>query len=352
MKNSQNKNTQKPFDEDAMLRMIYDRVKTQGLRSHWEKQPRESAMKKRSLLLIGFALVSVFALILFNPFVNLNKDDSKTVAAIVSVDINPSFELSVNNAGLVIKIDALNPDAESLDYIDLIGLPVEDAVDKIVERAETAGFIDIDDLEDDYVVVSTVLLKGTAAQLGDTLQTRLRDRIKLSDPLQCISLVQIKATLQEQLEAKNRNLPIGLYVLNAAIQNQNGEILSVKEFFSDEANRSAIKTRASINEVTKDKIRERVETALNQLDETGVDTSEIRTRLENAGETEMQQIQNEVQNQVNQQGNPDNGNGTQTQDGSGSETGTGTKNGQPDDSGTQSGQPSDSGTGGSGGMAH
>ena len=351
MKKSPVRNTLKPFDEDNMLQQIYARAETQGLRSRWAKQPKESPMKKNSLWFAGFALMAVLALVLFNPFGSLNKDNSKTVAAIVSVDINPSFELSVNPAGLVIKIDALNADAESLDTSNLIGLPVEEAVDKIVALAEDAGFIDITDLEDDYVLVSTVVMQGAAAQLGDTLQTRIQDRIRLSEPLQCVYLVQLKATLHELTQDRDRDVPIAQNDNNETIQNQNGEMLSVKEFFSEEANRNAIKNRARINEVTPGKIRERVETALNQLEEEGVDTSEIRTRLENAGEEDMLQIQTEVQNQVQQQGNPDNDNGNQPDQGNDDQSG------QPDGSGSEtSGSPSDagsgSGSGASGGGSH
>ena len=346
MKNNSKTTTQRPFDEATMLRLIYQKADQQGLRSGWAKAPQENAVKKHRVLWIGLALISVFALILFNPLGSLTPDKSKTVAAIISIDINPSFELSVNDTGIVLKIDALNADAKSLSIQDLIGLPSEEAIDKIVGRAETAGFIDTSDLEDDYVLVSTVLMEKTKAELGDTLQTRLQDRIRLSDSLQCINLVQIKATLQEQFQAREKEIPIGLYVINATIQNQNGEILTVKEFFSSEENRNAIKNRAKINKVTNDKVRERVETALAQLEDKGIDTTEIRTRLENAGDSEMQQIQNEVKNQVNQQGNPDNGNGEPNQEGSGSQSGS------TEGSGSQSGQPSDAGNGGSGGPMH
>lgn len=335
----------KPFDENAMLAKVYQRAGQEGLRSRWTKRPQESSMKTKAILFTAFTLIIALTVVLLNPFGSLNPDTSKTVAAIVSVDINPSFELSVNNAGVVVKIDALNADAESLDTSDLIGLPVEEAVDKIVALAEEAGFIDTTDLIDDYVVVSTCLMDGTQTQLADTLQTRLRDRIQLSDSLQAVNLVQIKATLQEQFQAREKDIPIGLYVINASIQNQNGEILSVKEFFSDEANREAIQNRAQITPTTKEKVRERVETALNQLDSNGVDTTEIRTRLENASEETMIQIQAEVQTKLQQQ-NPDNGNGNPD---SGSGEGSGSGSGSPSDSG--SGTPSDSGSG-SGSGAH
>jgi hypothetical protein len=182
------------LNEDAMFANIIQRAENDGLRSAWAKAPKESSMKKRSLFVIGLAFVLTFAILIINPL-SLGKDQSKVVAAVISVDINPSFELSVNPAGLVIKIDALNDDAKTIVTTDLIGDPIEEVVDAIIALSAEAGFIDITDLEDDYVVVSTVVSEGISAEIGDTLQTRLHDRIQLSDTLQCINLVQIKATL-------------------------------------------------------------------------------------------------------------------------------------------------------------
>lgn len=333
------------LNEDRMLANIYARAEKDGLRSAWAKAPKESFMKKRSLLFISLAMVLTFALFVTNPFSLFNKDNSKVVAAVISIDINPSFELSVNNAGLVIKIDALNADAESLNTTDLIGDPVEDVVDSIVALATEAGFINITDLDDDYVVISTVLAQGISLQLGDTLQTRIRDRIHLSDTLQCVNLVQIKATLQEQAQARDRDVPVGLYVINGMIQNQDGVMLSVREFFANDENKITIRTRAQITEVTAEKIRQRLETALNQLDQDGIDTTELRTRLENAGTADMIQIQSEVKKQINKPDDPGNndgnGNGNGTQQGPNTDSGTGTQTntesqiGSPDEPGSE-----------------
>jgi hypothetical protein len=307
------------LNEDMMLKNILQRAESDGLRSAWAKAPKEPSMKKRNGLLIGLAFVLTLAIVVFNPFSFWGTDQSKVVAAVVSVDINPSFELSVNPAGLVIKIDALNDDAKSIITTDLIGEPVEEVVDAIIALSAEAGFIDITDLEDDYVVVSTVVSEGIGAEVGDLLQTRLQDRIQLSDTLQCINLVQLKATLAEQAQARDMDVPVGLYVINGMIQNQGGELLSVKAFFANNENVTALQSRAEITRITQEEARERLETALNQLDEEGIDTTELRTRLENAGTLDMIQIQSEIKIQINKPDNPgndDNGsnNGSETQE--------------------------------------
>jgi hypothetical protein len=212
-------------------------------------------------------------------------------------------------------------------------------------------------------------MSGTKAEFGDTLQTKLRDRIHVSDPLQCVDLVQIKATLQERQQARDKDIPVGLYVINGMIQNQNGVMLSVKEFFANDENRLAIQKRAQITRISEAKMRLRIETALQKMDKAGIETIELRARLQNASLTDMLKIQSEVRMKLNAPVNPGNGGngsgngsgtqqgtqqGTQAQTGTSTSTGTSTQQstqtqaGEPAGSGTQSvdnSQPTDAGTG-------
>jgi hypothetical protein len=303
--------SQNAFNEDSMLASVYQQAKDAGLRSKWAKAPKESLMKKKILWLASVAVVLVLGLTIFYQTTWFNKDDSKIVAVVIAVDINPSFELSANSAAIVIKIEALNADALTLDTSDLIGLPVATVIDEIVKLANAAGFIDTSDLLEDYVVLSTVLMDQTNLRLEDKLQIQLQDRIQLSDTLQCINLVEIKATLIQQMEANNKDIPLGLYVLNGMVNTPDGTILSAKEFFSNPENRLAIQNKAKITDVAELKIRSRIELALQTLQADGVDITALQTRLENANLKDMLQIQNEVRTQINAHGKPnDNGNGS------------------------------------------
>jgi hypothetical protein len=310
--------SQKAFNEDTMLANVYQQAKDAGLRSKWAKAPKESFMKKRILWLASVAVVLVLGLTVFYQTSWFNKDDSKIVAAVIAVDINPSFELSANSAAIVIKIEALNADALALDTSALIGLPVATVIDEIVKLATAAGFIDTSDLLEDYVVLSTVLMDQTNLRLEDKLQIQLQDRIQLSDTLQCINLVEIKATLIQQMEADNKDIPLGLYVLNGMVNTPDGTILSAKEFFSNPDNRLAIQDKVKITDVAELRIRDRIEVALQKLQAEGVDITALQTRLENASLEDMLQIQSEVRTQIDTNGNPNdngngNGNGTSTE---------------------------------------
>ena len=299
------------FDEDTMLAHVYKQADKAGLRSKWAKSPKEPVMKKRIFWLASLSVTLILAITIFNQGNWFKEDESKIVSAIIAVDINPSFELSVNNATIVIKIEALNEDASALDTSSLIGLPAATVIDEIVKLATTAGFIDSTDLLDDYVVVSTVLMDQDNLRLEEKLQTQLQDRIQLSDTLQCVNLVEIKASQIQKMEADGKDIPLGLYVLNGMVNTPDGTILSAKEFFSNPDNRLAIQDKVKINDVAELKIRDRIEVALQLLKTDGVDITALQTRLENASLQDMLQIQSEVRTQLKGQDKPnDNGNGS------------------------------------------
>jgi len=84
---------------------------------------------------------------------------SNTTVAAVSVDINPSIELSVNALNRVVAIQAFNEDGEAiLAQLNLIGKPVKAAVNEIVAAAAEAGFLAEDG--------SSIIAITTSADIG------------------------------------------------------------------------------------------------------------------------------------------------------------------------------------------
>jgi len=301
------------LNEDKLLSTLYQRIENDHLRSNWQKSPKESYMKKRGLLFFGLVFVLVAGVFIANPGKWFG--DTKIVAAYVSVDINPSFELATNNDGYVLSVSSLNDDALSLETTDLVGMSIEDAIDVIVQRATDAGFIDPTDLVDDYVVVTTVVTTDATTDLQTTLSTRLATKIQSSDTLQCVNLVELTATSTEQTAAQSCDTPLGIYLLNQAINRSTDSMLSVGQFFADNNNAQAIQTRAKITALSETKLKERLELALDKLDNAGIDTTELRQRLENANLETALQIQNEVKLSENALGNGNDGTSGQAGDG-------------------------------------
>ncbi len=274
------------FNQEEMLLKI--QRETYGLKS---KTLFGGTPMKKIIGILALSFTLIFAVWFgLNQQTPIDKDE---VVLLVGVDINPSFELSVNRNDNVVKIEALNDDAKTIDVSDLLDQPVEDVVEEIIKRAEQAGFINIDDLEEDYVVVSSVSLIDDEDDQDD-LEDEIEDKIKDSEYLQSLNIVQIKATQREKFEAEGKNVPVGLYVINGYVLQEDGTFLSAKEFFSDPENKEAIRNRSNITEEKQERLQLRLEETLNQLEENGFDVTQYRLRLETADYEQMLQIQSEL----------------------------------------------------------
>lgn len=84
-------------------------------------------------VVIGFSFYFVFATVGVSP----------SEFTYVSLDINPSFAMSVAADDTVAEVSALNADAAVVLYgLDVVGLPVDVATKTIVAECEALGFID------------------------------------------------------------------------------------------------------------------------------------------------------------------------------------------------------------------
>lgn len=299
------------FNEDELLKRIQMQAKQEGLNSRWSKA-KENTMKKNGLFKWGLLTFLVIGVALMVPLLT---PKSNSVMAYVSVDINPSFELTVLEDQTVSEIEALNEDAQSLMISDLIGLPQDEVIDAIVNRSADAGFIDLLDLEDDYVLITTVPAKDATEPELDQLSLQLQERIQVSEMLQSVNVVEIKTDLITKFEAEEKNVPIGLYVINGQVLQVDGTYLSAKEYFSNNDNLNQLQAQLKVKLTlhTEEKVRERIEATLNQLEGQGLNIEAYRQRLDNANSETLNQIQAELLNQIKDQENrpfepKDNGN--------------------------------------------
>ena len=192
----------------------------------------------------------------------------------------------------------------------------------------------MNDLEEDYVVVSTVSLDDDEDD-QDEMEEHIEKRVRDSEFLQSLNIVQVKATQREKFEADGKNIPIGLYVINGFVLQEDGTFLSAKEFFSNPENKEKLNEHAKINLETQEKLRTRIETALGKLESNGMDATEYRLRLENATYDQMLQIQAELKVETKNQNKNAGSDDSNKPDDSGNSTEQGESN-KPDDSGNGS----------------
>jgi hypothetical protein len=148
---------------------------------------------------------------------------SKAVAAYVTLDINPSIELSINEDEEVIGVDGINQDGEKLlDSLDLVGDDLIKATSSIMVEAQKQGFISSDGGD---VVITTVIVEGKE-QLENEINKQIAEVIKTDiKPMG----QQVKATLligNKKLrdEAQKMNLSSGQYAIYLAAKEQGIDI--------------------------------------------------------------------------------------------------------------------------------
>lgn len=124
-------------------------------------------MKKKLLALCALTCVGALSVSL----VACDNKNSSEAASFVSLDINPSIELTLDKNDKVISVYGANEDAQVLLYGEegIIGMSVESAVSKITELSIELGYIN----EDNKVIQTSV----SASTNTEALQNKINAQI-------------------------------------------------------------------------------------------------------------------------------------------------------------------------------
>jgi hypothetical protein len=99
-------------------------------------------------------------------------------AAYIALDINPSVQFSIDEEGTVLSVKAMNGDGRTLlSGLDLVGLPVREAVSGAIAKARELGFIED---ERSVVLVAGTLNDGNGEVLGRRSEYRSKLQAILS----------------------------------------------------------------------------------------------------------------------------------------------------------------------------
>ncbi len=97
-------------------------------------------MKKKNII----PIVAVIIVLLIGTLCFLIFNKSEKVASIITLDINPSIELKLNDDKKVISVNALNEDAKELITGDIKGEDIEEALGILVDNIKKSKFINDD----------------------------------------------------------------------------------------------------------------------------------------------------------------------------------------------------------------
>lgn len=287
------------YNEERMLRHIKAQARTLGIKPAVKKKTIK--MPKIFMLVLTTTMVAVFALLGISQLGDFNPlpPHPDTITAVYALDINPSFELSVNKQDKVITIVAINDDAKTMSFEDLIGQEAALVIEELIKRAETVGFINSEDLVDDYILVTAIPMTDKDLDQSIAIADKINKQTKTSTVLQSLNVAVIKSDLITLRLAEDKKIPIGLYVINGMVNQPDGTFLTTKAFFSNPDYRATFQTKGAIKEKKTNALKENILIALGKLDAIGVDTAEIKTRLITAEGKDLIDIQNEVRKLLN-----------------------------------------------------
>ena len=192
--------------------------------------------RKALIMLSAFAV----ALFMFIGTNNITSTHTTSVFARVSVDINPSLELVIDENRMVTDVIYYNEDAENMDLDFVIGLKVNEAIKEIADIAKAQGYIRTDDPQADYIVVATNIVDEDddlsdeeEDQAGITLSEEMAAQL---NSLQALSVVYLVASDEEAEEADEKGESLGIHLINGLVETNDGTPLTVKEFVLSTAN--------------------------------------------------------------------------------------------------------------------
>lgn len=158
---------------------------------------------------------------------------SEAVAAYVTMDINPSLELSINKKQVVIDVTPLNDDAKQmLSSLKLSGLKVEQAALIVVEQAEKAGYIRTEGAD----ILVTTTAAGNEQINEDEINSNIQQLVnKKGNTHKNVTVAVFIAPKEVREEAQKEKISTGKYTIYLAAK-QKGINVSIEQLKADSVN--------------------------------------------------------------------------------------------------------------------
>jgi len=266
------------LNEDKILMSINKKIKPKN--SWFYNRNIQISFGLLTLIIISLLITNI---IQFQPnksikTIGITTPRNQLAYALVSIDINPSFELYVDKNDKVIEINSINEEAKTLDIDQLIGLEVQDVVESLIKQAQDKGYINSLDTNQDTVIISTINYGIDGEKLIRNIQVKLGSSLNID---RNVKSYIIQATEDDREEAKKENISLGIYMLNGIIQN-NGVPMSVQNFVSDLNNLEILEEYAE--KTNGSELVEIIQALINELVSKGIDVSTFQSRLNSEGE--------------------------------------------------------------------
>ncbi len=158
--------------------MTIDKIKPRinvkvGQRIEFTKRDRY-----RGFLLFNYkkasSMLALILVLILTSIVAFGQNGSREIYAVVSVDINPSIELNLDQSGMVVGYKSFNKDGQKILSKSLLNQGLEDALSQIILSAQDKGYL----VDRDMILISSTVLKTNDARLDSTQDATIEEHIE------------------------------------------------------------------------------------------------------------------------------------------------------------------------------
>lgn len=171
------------------------------------------AIHKTPFWRIGVSAAAIFLVVFMGVF-GWSAFQPGTAVAMLSVDINPSLQITLDQKGRVLELESLNPDAEKLlTGLPLKGKPWEKALSQIIEQSVNLHYLSS---EQTWVLVGYSFMKSDRDFPSKAINTsEITKQIEDAAGKKGISpqVAVYELTNEEKVQAQENGLTLGEYAL-------------------------------------------------------------------------------------------------------------------------------------------
>ena len=206
-----------PDDLDAVLSRCHAQKGTTMNRESMDMIPAPAPKRKRHYA--PWLAAACLVLVLAGAFGLYSRQNTASVASIVSLDVNPSIEMKLNKDARVVSVTALNQDAVAiLDGMDLKGADVNVAVNALVGSLLKHGYVD--ELANSILVTVEDSDSARGAALQQTLSQEINDILSAASVNAAVLSQTVSADSTLQAKADQYGISLGKATLIQSLVDQ------------------------------------------------------------------------------------------------------------------------------------
>jgi len=172
--------------------------------------PKEKGFSLRNILNRRLTLSLTSLILVTILIITVSSRTNNVVASTITLDVNPSIEITLNDEDIVISVTALNDDGDEVVQrnIEYRGLTLDEVLEVLVDRLNELGYV-VTTTDENNIILIQVDSDNEELQLRleTKLQTKLQAELgKYSNSHWVLNANDIQLTEAQKIQIRNSNL--------------------------------------------------------------------------------------------------------------------------------------------------